>query len=262
MSNRMKQGRIWGLMMVAIFAVAALGCGRRAVVRDGSARGHQRNLVRLAARATGCQGNQLQPTMIGANPPVWSVMGCSFPVEYWLSCRGRRCHWQPIPTLNEQAAAPLQCQPQMIQQQLTQAANMRVATGCGRQGTFAVACNGTACGWAMAQSQAPAAMPVPAAPPAALPPPQAGTAVTATAAPTAADQSAVNTELSNQREAILSCIDTPTVNLTVRWTADGLVQIQLPPELTGSAAEGCIQAAVGTLRITAQRAGQLTVPVQ
>ncbi len=247
--------------LVALMAAGAFGCRRHVVVQDGRAARYQQHLIRYAARDTGCQAGQLTPMQIGQQPGVYTVTGCSFPVEYWLQCgrRGRHCRWRRIPTLNEQAAATLACQPQMIQQQFTQAPNVRVAAGCGRQATFQIACNGEACGWAMAGPIGGAA--------AATPPPGYGgaTVVQPTTQPAAGppvDTTAVQAQLQQHREAILSCIDGPGVNLTVRWTAQGVVQIALPPELAGSAAEGCIQAALGTLRIAASQAGQITVPVQ
>jgi len=255
------------LVLVALTAMGAMGCRRRGRTPGAVSARYQRNLLRLAARDTGCAANQLQPMQITGDPAVFAVTGCTFPIEYWLQCgrRGRRCRWSRVPTLNEQAAAPLQCQPQMIQQQLTQAPNMRVAMGCGRQATFGMACNGSACGWAMA---GPAQAPTPAAT-AAVPPPPGGAQVSAVPPPPGAqagaqpaDNSAVTGQLQAQREAILSCLDSPSVTLHIQWTADGMIHVTLPPELAGSAAEGCVQAAVSMLRITAQSAGQMTVPVQ
>ncbi|MCB9595161.1 MAG: hypothetical protein H6719_20760 [Sandaracinaceae bacterium] len=249
--------------LVALTAVGTYGCHRRVVVNHAQASRYQRNLLRYAQRDTGCQAGQLTPVQIGQQPDVFTVTGCTFPVEYWLSCgrRGRRCSWQRIPTLNEQAAAPLQCQPQMIQQQLTQNPNVRVAGGCGNQGTFQMACNGQACGWALAGPIAGQAVATAPPPPAYQGGAGGGVAVQPTAQP-GQETAAVQAQLQSQREAILSCIDGPGINLTVRWTAQGLVQIALPPEMAGSAAEGCIQAALGTLRVAATQAGQVTIPVQ
>lgn len=245
------------VVLVALVGASAFGCRRHVVVEDGRGMRYQRNLIRYAVRDTDCPAAQLTPMQIGAQPDVYTVTGCTFPVEYWLQCgRGRHCRWQRVPTLNEQAAASLACQPQLIQQQLTQAPNVRIAAGCGRQATFQIACNGAACGWALASGiQGGAAAP---------PPSYGGTAVQPTAQPAAAppETAALQAQLSAHREAIMSCIDQPGVNLTIRWTAQGLVQIALPPELAGSAAEGCVQAALGTLRIAATQAGQVTIPVQ
>lgn len=146
--------------IVALMAAGAFGCHRRAVVQDGRAERYQRHLMRYAARDTGCNEAQLVPSQIGQQPGVYTVTGCSFPVEYWLECGrgGRHCRWRRIPTLNEQAATSLGCQPQLIQQQLTQAPNVRIAAGCGQQASFQMLCNGAACGWAMtgpAQGAAP-----------------------------------------------------------------------------------------------------------
>ncbi len=252
------------LVLIALTAVGAIGCRRGGRIQTGLSVRYQRNLLRLAARDTGCAVNQLAPMQIGAGPDVFAVTGCSFPVEYWLQCgrRGRRCRWSRVPTLNEQAAPVLQCQPQMIQQQLTQAPNMRIAVGCGRQATFAMTCNGAACGWTMtgpAQAPAPGAI-------AAVPPPPGGAVGVAAVPPppggATGDGTIVAGQLQAQREAILSCLDSPSVVLSIRWTTDGVIQVRLPPELAGSAAEGCVQAALSTIRVTAQQAGEITVPVQ
>jgi len=240
------------VVALALTMALAFGCGRRGVVQDGSSARQQRELLRYGARHTGCPAGQLQGVMINQSPPVWAVMGCTQPREYWLSCARRRCRWERIHTLNEIAAQTMQCPPQMIQQQLTQTPNLRVATGCGQQMTYAMQCNGRSCDWA------PAGAPTPVAPAATA---GGGTPVTPTAQPPASGGSLTG-QLQSQREAILSCTDADTIELTLRWTADGTVQVQLPPALAGSAAEGCIQAALSNLRVQADQPGSVTIPVQ
>ncbi|MBX3272753.1 MAG: hypothetical protein KF729_21000 [Sandaracinaceae bacterium] len=251
----------WRVAMIALAALtvtAALGCGRRhtVVVRDaGRGQRYQESLIRLAARDTGCHPGQLTPMQIGQEPGVYTVTGCTVPMEYWLHCvrRGRNCQWRRIPTLNEQAAPLLGCAPQMIQQQFTQAPNVRLAAGCGRQGTFQMGCNGAACGWGMTGAVGGGGAPPPGY--------GGGVAVEPTAAQGGQETAALSAQLQQQREAILSCVDQPMVNLTLRWTAQGIVQVALPPEMAGSAAEGCIQAALGTLRVAASQPGQLSIVV-
>ena len=285
-----KTSYVWrGAMVVLIglMAVGTVGCRRRGprTANGGLSVRYQRNLLRLAARATGCSEVQLTPMQIGAGPDVYTVTGCQTPVEYWLRCgrRGRRCRWEQLPTLNQQAAAALQCQPQMIQQQLTQQPNTRVATGCGRQAMFGVACNGESCGWAMAsnlqtaggagQIPPPPAQPLPpppatasvASPPAAASvasPPATASVAPAPAATATGAAGAVIGQLQAQREAILSCTEAPSIDLTIRWTAQGQLLVQLPQGQAGTPAEGCIQAALGTVQVPPQQAGEVTVRVQ
>lgn len=239
------------VVALALAMTGALGCGRRAVVQDGSSARQQRELLRYGERHTGCPAGQLQAVMIGQSPPVWAVMGCTQPREYWLNCQRRRCRWERIHTLNEIAARTMQCPPQMIEQQLTQAPHMRVATGCGQQMSFAMQCSGRDCEWAPAGAAAPVAQSS-----------GGGTPVTPTAQAPAASGGSLTGQLQAQREAILSCTDRDTIELTLRWTADGMVQIQLPPDLAGSAAEGCIQAALSNLRVQTDQPGSVTIPVQ
>ena len=254
----------WRGAMIALAALtvtAALGCGRRhtVVVRDsGRGQRYQESLIRLAARDTGCHPGQLTPMQIGQEPGVYTVTGCSVPAEYWLHCvrRGRNCQWRRVPTLNEQAAPLLGCAPQMIQQQFTQAPNVRIAAGCGRQGTFQIGCNGAACGWGMTGAVGGGG--------GAAPPPGYGrgaVAVEPTTTQGGQEGAAIAAQLQQQREAILSCVDQPVVNLTLRWTAQGMVQVSLP-ELTGSPAEGCVQAALGSLRVAGSQGGQLSIVVR
>jgi len=253
MTDSTKQA--WRSSVVAVLALvimSAWGCGRRAVVQDGSSARQQRELLAYGERHTGCPAGQLQTVMIGQSPAVWSVMGCTQPREYWLNCARRRCRWERVHTLNEIAARTMQCPPQMIQQQLTQSPNLRVATGCGQQMTYGMQCNGRDCDWAPTGAAAPVAASS-----------GGGTPVTPTAQPQpSASGGSLTGQLQAQREAILTCTDRDTIELTLRWTADGMVQVQLPPDLAGSAAEGCIQAALANLRVQAEQAGSVTIPVQ
>lgn len=258
----MKNSNLWRGAVVGLIALMAIGasaCGRRAraIANGGNAR-QIASLVQQAARDTGCQPGQLSPGQIG--PDVYTVTGCTQPVEYLLQCgRRRHCAWVRVATLNEAAAPYLQCQPQMIQQQPTQAPNVRYATGCGQQAAFTIQCDGRGCGWMM--SGPPQGM----APQVAVQPQQPqGPVVVQPGAPVVAqgEVAAVQSQLQTQREAIMSCVDVGSFNLTVRWTAQGVVQIALPPELAGTAAEGCIQAAIGTLRVVTQHAGQAVIPLR
>jgi hypothetical protein len=243
--------------IAALIGVAALGmtgCRRGGgVVSERQMARYQENLVRVAARDTGCQAAQLAPSQLAVDPPVYTVTGCAQPVEYWLQCsRRRRCSWRNVATLNDSAAAALQCPPNAIQQQPSQAPNVRFANGCGRMQPFTIACNGTACGWS------------PSGPPqGAGAPPQPQVAAVAPAAPPPQPPSTVlQTQVQQQREAILSCVDSPSLTLRLRWTADGQVILQMPQELLGTAAEGCLQALLGGMRVVAQADGEVVVPLQ
>lgn len=256
-------GRAWRTVVIGLVALAALsavGCRSRVVIRDARMDRYQANLLRLAARDTGCHESQLTPTQIVAEPAVYTVTGCQVPVEYWLECGRRRCSWRNVPRLNESAAPVLACTPQMIQLQPSQAPNVRFAAGCGRMAPFAVACNGAACGWS---PSGPVQMggQVAAAPPP-QPPPATAVVVPGPQPQAAPPPTALQGQVEAQREAILSCVDSGSLTLRMRWTADGQVLVQLPAELVGTAAEGCIQAVLGGMRVAAQAAGEVVVPVQ
>lgn len=236
----------------------SVGCRRRVVgVSAEQMARYEQNLIRIAARDTGCHAGQLSAHQISSDPPVLTVTGCAEPADYWLRCarRGRSCRWQNVASLNVSAAVPMQCAPEGIQQQFSQSPNVRFALGCGQTQPFTVVCNGEGCGWAPsgppqathAVMQQPTAQPVVVAPPA--PPPQAPSA-------------ALQTQVQQQREAILSCVDAPSLTLRLRWTNDGQVIVQMPQELLGTAAEGCLQALLGGMRVAAEASGEVVVPLQ
>src|SRR5690606_5837206 len=98
---------------------------------------------------------------------------------------------------------------------------------------------------------------------AAPPPQQQQPVVVAPPAPPPQPPSAVlQSQVQQQREAILSCVDSPSLTLRLRWTADGQVILQMPQELLGTAAEGCLQALLGGMRVVAQADGEIVVPLQ
>lgn len=243
-------------VLIGVAALGTTGCRRGGgIVTERQMAHYEENLVRVAARDTGCHASQLQPSRLSADPAVYTVTGCAQPVEYWLQCgRRRRCSWRNVATLNESAAAQLQCPPAAIQQQPSQAPNVRFANGCGRMQPYTIACNGQACGWA------PSGPPQGGAAPQVV---QPQVAAVAPPAPPAQPPSAVlQTQVQQQREAILSCVDSPSLTLRLRWTADGQVILQMPQELLGTAAEGCLQALLGGMRVVAQADGEVVVPLQ
>ena len=256
MRDTHKRAAVMAVLAVAL--VAAWGCRRRGVVTGGlSARDHTR-LMHHAQRDTGCPAAQLSPSLISSPPNVYTVTGCAQPQEYWQECRGRRCRWHRVQPLHESASGLLSCPPQMVQQQLTQQPSMRTAVGCGRMVTFAMACTGSACAWSPAspvQAQGAAVT--------AAPQPQAQQQVTVASPPAQGNPSAaLQAQVQQQREAVLSCVDPgTTLVLSLRWTADGQVIVQLPDNLAGTAAEGCIQAALGALQVAAQQPGTIEVPL-
>lgn len=252
----------WGLIAVlAIAMVGAFGCRRRrarGTIEPRRMARYEENMLRHAQRDTGCSAAQLSPQLIHPDPRVYSVLGCAQPVEYWLECNEAktRCRWRDVPRLHEQAAQILGCQPEMVQQQPTQTPNVRWATGCGQRVAFAMQCNAAACGWAQTAAPQGAGGVV------VVPQQQTGAQATAQVPAQAPPEQALQSQVQTQREAILSCVDSGTLTLRLRWTADGQVIVQLPPELVGTAAEGCIQAAIGALTVSAQQAGELEVPLQ
>ncbi|HEY8431125.1 MAG TPA: hypothetical protein VIL20_22250 [Sandaracinaceae bacterium] len=251
-------GRAWRAWVIGLSTIAALmagACRTQVVVRtDPRTERYTRHLIQIAARDTGCHPSALVPTQIASQPAVFTVTGCQAPVEYWLQCGRRNCRWRRVARLEESAAASLGCAPTMIAVQPTQTPNVRYASGCGRTASFTVVCNGAACGWA---PTGPVQGAVAAAP--AQPPPATAVVVPG---PEPAPPTAIQSQLQAQREAILSCVDSGPLTLRVRWTADGQVLVQLPPEMVGTAAEGCVQAVLGGLRVTAQAAGEIVVPIQ
>ncbi len=266
----MRPNKAWTAWVVGVAALAALGatgCHRRGgPIRDARMERYTQNMLREAARDTGCALGQLTPTQIASQPAVFTVTGCTAPIEYWLQCgsRNRHCRWQNVPMLNESATASLSCDPQLIQQQPTQAPNVRYATGCGRTAPFTMSCNGAACGWSQT-GPVQGASPTVAQPPSGgvvVVPQQQAQAVPPPQQPVQAPPNALQVQVQAQREAILSCVDDGSLNLRLRWTADGQVIIQLPPSLIGTAAEGCIQAVLGGMRVQAQASGEVVVPIQ
>lgn len=246
--------------LVGLAALGGAGCRPRVVsIDDARVARYTENLVRHAARDTGCHASQLVPQRIAVQPAVFTVTGCAQPIEYWLRCRRNYCSWRHVPTLNEAAVSSLQCPAHAIQQQLTEAPNVRMAVGCGRAQPFTIVCNGVACGWAPSgPAQVTASVAVAPAPTSAQP-----AVAVAPPAPAPQPPSAVlQTQVQQQREAILSCVDSAAITLRLRWTPDGQVIVQLPPELLGTAAEGCVQAVLGGLRVVAQGAGEIVVPIQ
>ncbi|MGE0792238.1 MAG: hypothetical protein AB7S26_41580 [Sandaracinaceae bacterium] len=243
--------------LVLVGALGAWGCRRHGASTTGALTARQeRNLLHLASRDTRCPANQLQVILLQpGTPAIYSVQGCQ-PVEYSLHCRGRRCNWRRIDQLEMTAGANLQCPPQMIQQSMTQTPVTRYATGCGRQAPYTVSCNAMACGWTMSGPVEGASAAVAQ---------QGGGVVVQPAGPTSdANGANLQARLLSQRDAILSCLDDAgELVLTVRWTAQGQVMLQIPPELANTAAEGCIQAAVGALSVPAQsQPGQVSITVQ
>src|SRR5690606_35567755 len=118
-------------------------------------------------------------------------------------------------------------------------------------------CNQVACGWT---PSGPAQALANAAPP--PPPPQPQPTVVPPPPVAAAPSALIESQVRQQREAILSCVDSPSLTLRMRWTADGQVIVQMPQELLGTAAEGCLQALLGGMRVAAQAGGEIVVPVQ
>jgi hypothetical protein len=265
--HRITERKVLLAGLVAFVALASIGCGRRTVVITGARyEQYEANLLRFAARDTGCHPSQLVPQQIASDPPVLTVTGCAQPVEYWLRCvrGGRNCRWLQIPPVTHQASPLLACPPEMVAPQPGPAPHVRFASGCGRGVQLAMTCNTAACGWAPVgpvQVMGVAAAP----PPVQAPPMQSSATVVVQAPPVSAASpmgGSVQAQLEAQREALLSCVDAGSVVLRMRWTADGQVIAQLPPELVGTAADGCIQAVLGSVRVQAQAAGEIVLPLQ
>lgn len=171
--------RRWGTLgMVVVLGIVAGACGRYRydpLYNPRRLAGFERNLVRIAARDSGCSPVQVATARVAET--VWAVNTCTGPREYFLACRqrGRRwanCGWDRIATVNESAAPVLACPPQAIGQQASTSPVTRYAAGCGRQVQMSLRCNPVGCGWmpdGPPVGGAPAAPPVYAVP--AQPPP-------------------------------------------------------------------------------------------
>jgi hypothetical protein len=111
---------------------------------------YERNLVRIAARDSGCPPTYVAPVRIADT--VWGVNTCSGPREYFLSCRsrGRRwanCRWDPIEPMVEAAARALQCPPHALVVQNGPVATTRSAQGCNGSVQLSLRCSDVGCGW-------------------------------------------------------------------------------------------------------------------
>ncbi|MFK7990822.1 MAG: hypothetical protein AB8I08_32685 [Sandaracinaceae bacterium] len=239
------------LAVLALSMLVAGGCRRRSAPagQNGALDSRQYSrLMRYAERHTGCDESVLSPTLISTGPNVYSVTGCAHPADYWQQCSRRRCRWQRIEPAQEVASQMIQCPTTNIQQQMTQSPMMRSVTGCGQTLTMTLGCDGRSCQWhASTQGQ------------------QQVYAQPAQVhdAPVGSVSARLSAQVQAQREAVLSCLDAG-VNLTLslRWTEQGAVVVQLPPELAGTPSEGCIHAALGALQVSAQQPGQVRVPIQ
>lgn len=248
------------LLVLAALVLGACGGSRSPLDNPRLLARYERNLPAAAARDSGCAPGAITATRVARE--VWVAQTCNLPIEYRIECAGRSCNWIRLPTLNEQAAPLLQCQPQLIQQQPAGVPTVRVASGCGRQATFSLTCNGPACGWSATSAVVTLAPQTvdPVAPLGSEPaPPRVTTSGGEGGDPSASLQSQV--EL--QRDALMSCIEGAegTITLTLRWTGDGRVNIVLPPQMAGTVAEGCIQAILGALSVSAQSPGEVVVPL-
>lgn len=260
-TQRLTRWAVVGLL--AAVAVGAWGCRRhRPAIHNGQlSERYERSLLRLASRETGCEEAMLSPALLTrGDPAVYTVSGCQQPVEYWLRCRtprAVRCDWERVTPLAETAAANMQCTANAMSQQPTQQPTTRYASGCGRQAPFTISCNAVGCGWAMSGPIEGAGPPVAAG--------DSQVAVqTGQPGQGGAPGQNLQQQLMTQRDAIMSCLDDVSgLALTLRWTAQGQVILQIPQELTNTAAEGCIRAAVGALQVPPQaQPGEVTVNLQ
>lgn len=147
--------RRWSSLAVLVtLAIVTLGLGcrrHRDPVHDARRiERFERNLIRHAARDSGCAPPQVQPVRIAET--VWTANTCTGPIEYHLDCRsrGRRwanCRWRRIGRVEEAAAAVLSCPVQGMTQEPTQQPMVRFVNGCGRRVQMNMACNDVGCGW-------------------------------------------------------------------------------------------------------------------
>lgn len=155
---------VFALLVLAPLLAAFGGCRHRYDPVHNPARieRFERNLIRLAARDSGCAEVQVQPVRIGET--LWVANTCTGPREYFLGCRarGRRwshCRWRRIDTVAEAAAPALQCPAAQVGQQLGASPHERVAVGCGRQVAMQLQCNQVGCGWIALATAPPAPAP-------------------------------------------------------------------------------------------------------
>ena len=249
------------VLALAALTLSVSGCGRgrHAIAPNGLSAHEHELLLATASQTTGCPAGALSAEAISSTPVVMTVTGCGAPVEMLQVCgrRGRRCQWEPLARIEESAAGALQCPPQQIQQQPGQMPNQRWVQGCGRSAGFALNCGGAMCAWAQAgpvQMQGPAQFQAPQQ--------QQQQTVTVQGNGSMNPGGNLEAQVAAQREILMSCIDSGNLVLNLRWTAEGQVLVSLPDNLAGTAAEGCIQAALGALRVQAASPGEITVPIQ
>lgn len=252
----MQRHLLRGALLLAVgLTMLAPGCrGRRARLLDArAARVSTVSTVQLTAtvqRDTGCPAAQVATAQINASPPVYTVQACGTSAEYWGLCDGRGCQWSRIADMSGLAAGPLSCGASTIVEQPTGQPLVRNAVGCGRMLAFTLMCTPSSCSWSQTGPvQGSGGFVATNTPP---PPPPTGSGPGAN----------LQAQITTQRDAILSCVDVPSFNLTLRWTPEGQVTVQLPPEIAGTSAEGCVQAAVGQLSVRAEASGQVIIPVQ
>ncbi|MBZ0116862.1 MAG: hypothetical protein K8H88_07705 [Sandaracinaceae bacterium] len=89
-----------------------------------------------------------------------------------------------------------------------------------------------------------------------------GTSDDAQAAGGAAGATDLRAVLDARRDAILACVERPSVAVRLRWDAQGTVTLSLGGSLAGSAEEECVRVAAGTLTAAGATApGELLHPV-
>lgn len=88
-----------------------------------------------------------------------------------------------------------------------------------------------------------------------------GTSDDAQAAGGAAGAADLRAALDARRDAILACVERPSVAVRLRWDAQGTVTLSLGGSLAGSAEEECVRVAAGTLTAGATAPGELLHPV-
>lgn len=241
---------------IVLFGIALLGCHRhRAEV--GVAGGVQatdrqiRNAVALAARDMQCPEATLSAGQIGES--LYTVHGCGRSREYLLMCsgRGRACRWQPVVPVEQVAASETGCttfsiaEPSPIERSLT---------GCNQTFTYMIGCNVSACAWGHAATSGAVVQ-------TAAPPPQTTTVAptpVATASGTATiDPQSALMDLASQRwTQAQACLGGQHIDATLTLGLDGRITAELDAPLHGTAAEACVQQAVGDVQV--QMVGQST----
>ena len=260
-------------LCILVHALSACGHGRG--LATGRLTGHRlRRVMSIASRDMGCPASQLTPMEIAEG--VVSVSGCGDSREYAMACPGRHhCEWTAIQPVAQVAITELQCATGTVAVQAP-TSTVRDVSACGATLRYQLMCSSVGCGWArdpatplpMQQPQIVAASAQPqvvvassAQPQTTIVVPQAPVGVVATGT-AVIDETTVRRVLGDRIDAARACFGGQAgAQVIGEIGGDGRVLFRLPPPHAGTAAEACVQTALGSFQLSgaARVAGTVTI---